>query len=286
VVISISEEPEVAAKHICFHDVTQSARAEVAPETQSVEVVGLRMSVLKGGRGPALLVLHRDTGRGGWTPLHETLASSFTIYAPALPGFDDSSRPDWMRTVSELATVTGLAIDALRLGPMPILGLGFGGWVAVETAVQSPSRVSALVLHAPVGLQPAHGEILDQFLYSTVDYIKLGFANAVRVDQLYGEMPAEDILRSWDWNREMTTRLAWKPYMFNRALPNLLAAISTPTLVIRSGADRIVPPGIADRYTDLIPGSRLVELPGAGHQADLEHPAELAAIVKDFLLPI
>jgi len=265
--------------------VTQSARAEVAPETQSVEVVGLRISVLKGGRGPALLVLHRDTGRGGWTRLHQTLASSFTIYAPALPGFDDSSRPDWMRTVTELATVTGLAIDALGLRPLPILGLGFGGWVAVEAAVQAPARVSALVLHAPVGLQPAGGEILDQFLYSTVDYIKLGFADPERVTQLYGEAPAEETLRSWDWNREMTTRLAWKPYMFSRALPNLLGAVGAPTLVIRSGADRIVPPGVADRYAALIPGARLVELPGAGHQADLEHPAELSAMVKEFLRP-
>ena len=260
---------------------TQSATAEAAPQTLSVEVVGLPMSVLKGGQGPALLVLHRDTGRGGWTPLHESLALSFTVHAPALSGFDDSARPEWMRTVSELATVTGLAIDALQLGSVPILGLGFGGWVAV--AVQSPSRVSSLVLHAPVGLQPDRGEILDQFLYSTVDYIKLGFANPEHVNQLYGEAPAEETLRSWDWNREMTTRLAWKPYMFSRALPNLLGAVSVPTLVIRSGADRIVPPRVADRYAELIPAARLVELPGAGHQADLEHPAELSALVKDFL---
>lgn len=264
---------------------TQSAHVDAAPQTEWLDVAGLRMSLLQGGHGPALLVLHRDTGRGGWTPLHKELAKSFTVHAPALPGFDDSARPEWMRTVSELATVTGLAIDALHLGPVAILGLGFGGWVAAETAVQSPARVASLVLHGAVGLQPSGGEILDQFLYSTVDYIKLGFVDPELVNQIYGATPTEETLRSWDWNREMTTRIAWKPYMFNRALPHLLSAVSAPTLIIQSTEDRIVPPAVAKRYAELIPDALLIELQGAGHQADLERPTELAAFVQKFLRP-
>jgi pimeloyl-ACP methyl ester carboxylesterase len=263
--------------------VTQQATVGAEHEKITVNPAGIEVSVLKGGSGPALVVLHRDTGRAGWTAFHSALAEAFTVHAPALPGFDDSARPDWMRTVSELATVTGLALDALGFGPVPIVGLGFGGWVAAEAAVQAPRRVSALLLHAPVGLQPGTGEILDQFLYSSQDYIRLGFVDSSRSVELFGEAPDEDTLRAWDWNREMATRIAWKPYMFSRALPHLLGALEVPTLVIRSGADRIVPPAVADRYLELIPGARLVELPGAGHQADLEFPAELASRVREFL---
>jgi pimeloyl-ACP methyl ester carboxylesterase len=266
-----------------FRAVTRTAGADLVGEALSVNVLGLEVDVRKGGAGPAVVVLHRDTGRAGWTAFHAALAGSFTVYAPSLPGFDASTRPDWMRTVSELATVSGLVVEALGVGATPVVGLGFGGWVAAEAAVQSPGRFPALVLHAPVGLHPAAGEILDQFLYSTVDYLRLGFADPGRVQALYGEQPSEDTLRLWDWNREMTTRLAWKPYMFSRALPHLLGAVAAPALIIRSGVDQIVPPAVADRYTELIPGARLAELPAAGHQADLEFPTELAGLVREFL---
>jgi pimeloyl-ACP methyl ester carboxylesterase len=248
-----------------------------------IEVAGLEVDVLKGGSGPALLVLHRDTGRGGWTDFHERLAAGFTVYAPSLPGFDDSTRPAWMRTVAELATVTGLVVDGFGIAGSPAVGLGFGGWVVAEAAVQSPSRFSALVLQSPAGLQPESGEIVDQFLYSAPDYARMGFADGGRFTELYGEDPEEPVLRLWDWNREMATRIAWKPYMFSRALPGLLPGLALPTLVVHSGGDRIVPRSVSERYAQLIPGARLADLPGAGHQADLEAPDELARLVQDFV---
>jgi pimeloyl-ACP methyl ester carboxylesterase len=247
-----------------------------------VDVAGIGITVLTGGDGPALLVLHRDKGRAGWTGFHERLAAGFRVYAPALPGFDDSGRPLWMRTVSELATVMGFAIDQLGIGPCATVGLGFGGWVAAEAAVQSPSRFKSLVLHSPVGLQPAQGEIVDQFLYSAQDYVRMGFADEGRFVELYGETHEEPLLRAWDWNREMSTRIAWKPYMFSRALPALLPALQLPLLVIHSEQDRIVPRSVSERYAELVPGARLVDLPGAGHQADLEAHDRLAEITARF----
>jgi pimeloyl-ACP methyl ester carboxylesterase len=200
-----------------------------------------------------------------------------------LPGFDESTRAPWMRTVAELATVTGLVVDRLGIAGGPVVGLGFGGWVAAEAAVQSPSRFSALVLHSPVGLQPESGEIVDQFLYSAPDYARMGFVDLGRFTELYGEDPEEPALRLWDWNREMATRIAWKPYMFSRALPGLLPGLDLPTLVVHSGQDRIVPRSVSERYAQLIPKARLIDLPGAGHQADLEMPDEVAGLVKEFI---
>jgi pimeloyl-ACP methyl ester carboxylesterase len=248
-----------------------------------VSVAGIELSVLTGGSGPALLVVHRDVGRGGWTAFHERLAGRFSVYAPALPGFDDSSRPAWMRTPAEAGTVLGLALDGLGIAPVAAVGLGFGGWVLAEAAVQSPSRFSKLVLHSPVGIQPTDGEILDQFLWTAVEYVRMGFANEARFEQLYGDGSDEAVQRAWDANREMTTRIAWKPYMFNRSLPPLLRALDLPTLVIWSDEDRIVPRSVAEQYAELVPGARLEELRGVGHQADLEAPDALAAKVEEFL---
>jgi pimeloyl-ACP methyl ester carboxylesterase len=260
-----------------------TADAAATQAGRRVEAAGIELSVLTGGTGPALLVVHRDTGRAGWTEFHQRLARRFSVYAPALPGFDDSARPDWMRTPAEAATVVGFALDEMGITPAAAVGLGFGGWVVAEAAVQSPARFSKLVLHSPVGLQPTSGEILDQFLWTATDYVKMGFSDEARFQELYGDASDEALQRAWDLNREMTTRIAWKPYMFSRALPGLLPALRVPTRIIWSAEDRIVPRSVAERYAELIPGAELMDLPSAGHQADLEAAEALAAKVEEFL---
>jgi pimeloyl-ACP methyl ester carboxylesterase len=248
-----------------------------------VDVLGIELSVLTGGSGPAVLVVHRDTGRGGWTAFHERLASRCSVYAPALPGFDDSTRPHWLRTPAETATILGFALDKLGVTPVAAVGLGFGGWVVAEAAVQSPSRFSKIVLHSPMGVQPERGEIIDQFLWTGVEYVQMGFADPARFEALFGDASDETLQRAWDWNRDMTTRIAWKPYMFSQALPRLLPALHLPTLIVHSAEDRIVPRSCSERYATLIRGAELVDLPGVGHQADLEAPDALAARVEEFL---
>ncbi len=134
-----------------------------------------------------------------------------------------------------------------------------------------------------MGLQPPKGEIVDQFLYSAKDYVRMGFNEGARFDALFGAADEEPLLRRWDLNREMTTRIAWKPYMFSRALPGLLPALRLPALVIHSTEDRIVPRSVSERYADLLAGAKLADLAGSGHQADLEASAELAGHVTTFL---
>lgn len=249
-----------------------------AAEEITVEVLGLRVNVLKAGSGPPLLVVHRDTGRV-WNELHEDLAREFTVYAPSLPGWEGSDRPEWMRNVRELANVGNLLLDRLGLERAAALGLGFGGWVAGQAALESPHRYSHLVLHAPMGVQPPEGEIVDQFLFFARDYVKQGFVDPATFVSRLGEPPSSEQEMSWDIAREMSTRIAWKPYMFDQGLPNLLPGVRVPTLVLLSAEDRIVPRSAVERWAAQIPGARLIELDRAGHQLDLEDPRRLAATV-------
>lgn len=81
----------------------------------------------------------------------------------------------------------------------------------------------------------------------------------------------------------MTTRIAWKPYMFDRSLEHLLRGVDAPTLVVAGSGDRLVPPVCAHQYTELIPGAQLTTIDGAGHFVEIERPDELAAVVAPFL---
>ena len=244
-------------------------------------VAGIEIDVLSDGEGPRLTILHRDTGRAGWTPLHAQLAKHFQVVAPSLPGYDASGRPDWLRNVTDLAALVGILDDALEGEAGAWLGLGFGGWVAAELAAHSPARVMKLILHSPMGIKPSEGEIFDQFLIESEDYARLGFSEQEPYDRQRAD-EGEGRSARLDRNREMTTRIAWKPAMFDLGLPHLLRGVSIPSLVVWSSGDAVVPRSCAEGYRDAIAGARYAEIPG-GHMAEYEAPGALAALVGDFL---
>ena len=95
--------------------------------------------------------------------------------------------------------------------------------------------------------------------------------------------PDPATLEDWELSREMTVRIAWKPYMFNAALPHLLKNVRVPTLLAWGTDDRIVPVACRDQYLCAIPSAKSTMIDGAGHQADLEKPEALAAAVVAFV---
>jgi pimeloyl-ACP methyl ester carboxylesterase len=254
----------------------------VTPTESTVEVAGGKIQMQRAGSGRPLIVLHHDIGNPGWLPFYDTLAGSFAVYVPSHPGFGKSDRPEWMRTVRDMAMVYQWLLRQLGLGPATIVGLGFGGWIGAEMAMMCPHAISHLVLVNPMGFQPQQGEILDQFLINTIDYVRSGFENQDKYVELYTAEPPLDQLEQWEINREMTSRIAYKPYMYDQTLPHLIRGVGTPTLIVWGMQNRIVPRICGEQYRDAIAGARLETMPGAGHFLEVEKPGELAKMVRDF----
>jgi pimeloyl-ACP methyl ester carboxylesterase len=61
----------------------------------------------------------------------------------------------------------------------------------------------------------------------------------------------------------------------------ILPTISAPTLVVVGADDDETPPTYAQAIADLVPGARLVVIPGAGHLLNLEAPEALNAAIAD-----
>ena len=254
----------------------------MTPTESFVEVAGGKVQMLRAGSGRPLLVLHHDVGNPGWLPFHDTLADGFAVEVPSHPGFGRSERPEWMRTVRDLAMVYQWLLQKLNTGPVTVVGLGFGGWIAAEMAMMCHHAFSHMVLVNPLGCQPRQGEILDQFLINTIDYVRSGFENQDKYVELYSAEPTLDQLEQWEINREMTSRIAYKPYMYDQALPHLIGGVSTPTLIVWGQQNRIVPLICGEQYREAIAGARLETIPGAGHFIEVEKPAELAKLVREF----
>jgi len=250
-----------------------------AQET-TTEVAGLAMRSLDAGQGPAVVVLHHSFGNPGWMPFHAALAQGCAVSALDLPGFGGSGRPDWARDVRDLAMLIGWWLRRRDQGPVALVGCGFGGWVAAELACMWPEGLSGLILVGAAGLLPEEGRILDQVLISHSEYVRAAFAHAEAYQSVYTAELSDELLLQWDRNREMTARVAWKPHMYNRRLPPLLAQVQLPALVVWGDADAVVPRECAERYVGLLRGARLEIVADCGHAVDMERPVELAGLVR------
>ena len=252
-----------------------------SPIETSIEVAGIPIQIRRGGEGPSILVIHHETGNPGWLEFHNTLSANNDVILPTLPGWDGTERGDWMRSVRDLAAVCSLLLDELGIGEVTVVGLGFGGYIAAEMATANQSRISNLVLVNAMGLQPNEGEIRDQFLEAHAEYVKDCFADPATFDALYGEEVSTEQLIAWDANREMTARVAWKPFLYSQTLPHLLRNVNVTAKVVRGTGDMVVPAAVAQQYVELLGNAELVEIEG-GHNLESDAAEALAeAIVAD-----
>ena len=204
--------------------------------SDTVHVAGIGLHVQRGGSGTPIVVLHHDIGTLDRLPFYDALAQRHTVVLPSHPGYDRSERPAWMRSVRDVAVVyqwlLGELPETRDLGRVSIVGLGFGGWIAAEMATMAPRAFSRLVLVGAMGIKPERGEIADQAIVSYIDYVRMGFADQSAFDRTFEPDPPTPLLEQWDFNREMTFRIAWKPYMYTPTLHHLLGGVRAPALVV------------------------------------------------------
>jgi len=84
-------------------------------------------------------------------------------------------------------------------------------------------------------------------------------------------------------NRATVARLAYRPRFHDPGLAKWLHRIDVPTLLLWGAEDGLVPPKFGEAYRALIPGSRLVVLPQAGHAPFDEQKDAFLAAFLDFI---
>ena len=147
----------------------------------------------------------------------------------------------------------------------------------------APSSVDKLVLVGAMGVKSPDEFIMDQALWNHLEYTRAGFHDMAAYAKAFGEEPPTDLVVEWEIAREMSFRIAWKPYMYSQTLPHLLGAFRAPALVVWGDDDKIVPRSAGDIYVKNLPNARLQMVPACGHYVDLEKPDELARLVTDFI---
>src|SRR5580704_16826037 len=130
------------------------------------------------------------------------------------------------------------------------------------------------------------GEIFDYFLESGLTGLRRAFHRPEQSSafmRYWGNEWTPEETDLVEQHREMTCRIAWKPYMHSLTLRHLLPGVSTPTLLLWGGEDAITPINSGEIYQRAIPRSRLVVIENCGHMPEMEKPTEFAGLIEDFL---
>ena len=246
-----------------------------------VEIGGGRTHMYKGGSGAPILYLHSAGANPGWADYIDGLARSHTVYVPSHPGYDNSDRLPWVNTINDTAHFYIGLMSKLGLEGVTLVGHSMGGWIAAEIAAMDSRRVKAMVLVDPVGVKPQNSEITEVLMVGPAQTKSMSWYDENKAPNL-DDLPQEkqDVL--WR-NREMASRLLWKPYMHNPHLPDYLGLVSLPTLIVFGKQDGIVPLEVGEIYHQILGGSRLHIIDKAGHSPQIEQTKEFLDVTSDFL---
>jgi pimeloyl-ACP methyl ester carboxylesterase len=239
--------------------------------------------VVRAGSGTTVLWLH-DTLGNRWSPGHDGVSQRFSVVAPSLPGFDDSTTLSGIDGPEDVVFWLLDLLQALQLDRPIVLGCGLGGWMAAELAVRYPERLGGLVLVDAYGLQVDGALAADEFALTQAMLRPLVFTDPesdVAQDWIPATLPPERA-ESGLHARVAAARLAWQ-FPYAPKLRGRLARATVPALVLWGEQDRLVPIAHAHAYAAGLPKARLAVIPGAAHYPNVEQPERFAAELLSFI---
>lgn len=202
-------------------------------------------------------------------PLAGELAPHFRVHVPDLPGFGHSDHPPAALDVPGLAAALLAWVEAAALLAPVLVANSMGCQVAVAAMRRRPGVFDRAVLVGPTFDRRGRNRIAQAGrLLRTAVHERPSLA-AILVRDYLACGPA----------RALATARHGLEYRLEDDLPRLTA----PVLVVRGGADAVVPQRWAQEVTDGLPDGRLAVLPGHGHALNYSAPGPLAAAIRPFL---
>ena len=251
---------------------------------RTVEIQGIPTHLFEAGSpsAPPLLYLHGTFLGNLWLEYHQALARHCHLFAPDIPGFGLTPRPDWMRDMSDYILYFRDLLDTLGLQKVDLVGHSLGGWMAAEIAVWFPERVNRLVLSNAAGIRVKGSPIPHLLAMHPEEILAACFDDLAAAAPLMPSEVTEEYLLSQYRQRATLAALAWNPD-YDPKLERRLTHLQCPTLLVWGENERLIAPVYGETYHQLIPHSQLITLSGTGHMPMFEKPEEWSAAISAFL---
>ncbi len=202
-------------------------------------------------------------------PTAELLAPYYRVYAPDMPGYGESDKPQHVLELPELADTLARWMDAVGIEQATMLGNSFGCQIIVEFALRHGDRIERAILQGPT--IDRHARNLPQQFWRFM-------VNAPLED------PSQTPIQVYDYWLAGLPRVARTIQIsLSDRIEEKLPYVRVPTLVVRGKEDPVVSQQWAEEVVNLLPDARLVVIPGGGHTLNYSAPLEVSRVTRGFI---
>jgi pimeloyl-ACP methyl ester carboxylesterase len=242
------------------------------------------------------IALHcSGAGAGQWNHLAEQLGDDHELLAPEHFGCESSGpwTGEHAFTLADEAARTIALIDKTK-EKVHLVGHSYGGGVALHVALARPERIASMALYEPSAFHllrqmggagaEAYAEIAEVARRIGQSVVNGDYRGGVADFVNYWNGPG-----SWNGMRPAAQRelIRWTPKgpldfraLMEEQVPMIAyRALKFPVLTIRGERGPNPSRVIAEGLVDLLPHSRLVVVPGAGHMGPFTHAQDVNSLI-------
>ncbi|CQD02255.1 2-hydroxy-6-ketonona-2,4-dienedioic acid hydrolase [Mycobacterium europaeum] len=271
---------------------------------RTVRVKGKDIFVAETGSGPAVVLLHGGgpgaSGMSNYARNIEPLAEHFRVIVPDMPGYGRSTKGVSRRDpFGYLADHIRGVLDELGIDSAHLVGNSYGGSCALRLALDTPHRVTKLVLMGPGGVGTSRGlpseglrsllayyggggprlEKLRTFIRSYLVHDGDAVPDSL-IEARYRASIDPEVVANPPLQRPAGLRTLWR-MDFTR--DRRLGSLPTPTLVIWGRDDKVNKPSGAAMLSDRLPNADVLLVANTGHWVQWERAELFNAVTAAFL---
>ncbi len=243
---------------------------------------GFRINYVEQGEGPAIVFLHGFVmDHTMFAPQFEDLPDHYRCLAWDMRGHGRSDCPPGPWTMQDTVVDAIDFIEELNAAPCHLVGMSWGGMIAVRIALQREELVRSLVM-IDASADAEDPEKIPQYRAFAQVIEEQGVTDDLiraTLPLFYGERylseqrdgVAVHVARGQEMPREALIE-GLRALTGRDSVLDRLHEVRVPTLAIHGEHDASIPVAQAERLVAGIKDATLVRVPGAGHTTPLEAP--------------
>jgi len=266
-----------------------------------IDAPGARLAAEDEGdpANPTILLVHSAVvNRRSWDGVVPVLlAAGYRVIRYDMRGFSESTSDDVEFRGHEDALAV---LDHFGVRHAAVVGNSMGAHFALDAVLASPEQFVAYVWvgggMSGFDKEPSAAEMAlfeaeeaaeqagDWDLATEID-AQIWF-DGVGQPATRGDRAAREAFKRMDRELLEPGRVYGKRKPVDDLAAGRLGTVRTPTLVVIGDLDTEGTRASAQKLADEVPGARLIHLPDVAHMVGMEKPAELAAMIVEFLAPL